>query len=78
MPLFDFQCVQCGAELELLLRRGELPGPCPECNGPLTKALSVPAGYRGLRTRAPGKTCCGRDERCDTPPCDGNTGCCSS
>ncbi len=52
MPLYDFQCVQCGAARELLLQHNELPGPCPECDGLLNKKLSVPAGYHGHRARA--------------------------
>jgi putative FmdB family regulatory protein len=78
MPLYGYQCTSCGAAHELLLQRDEVPGPCPDCSGPLVKALTAPAGFRGLRTRAPGKTCCGRDERCDTPPCDSGSGCCST
>lgn len=78
MPLYSYCCPDCGAELELLLGRDEKPAPCDQCGGPLVKVLSAPAGFRGLRTRPPGKTCCGRDERCDTPPCDSGSGCCST
>jgi putative FmdB family regulatory protein len=78
MPLYGFECTECGDQQEILLSRGEQPLPCLSCGGELRRTMSAPASYRGLRTRPPGKTCCGRDERCDTPPCDTDGGCCPS
>ncbi len=43
MPLYEYQCRQCGSQFELLIRGGEAPE-CPQCqSGELDKALSVPA-----------------------------------
>ena len=79
MPLFDYRCLRCGAVHERLRGVSE-PDPtgCPECGGPLDRLVSRPAEFRNLRPRPAGKTCCGRDERCDTPPCDSGGPCCSS
>jgi hypothetical protein len=42
---------------------------CPNCGSPrLEKLLSVPYVMSGER-RPAGLTCCGREERCDAPPC---------
>lgn len=33
MPLFEFECQDCGAVSEVLVGRGELPPACEECGG---------------------------------------------
>lgn len=46
MPLFDYQCQQCGHAFEALVRAGQTPA-CPHCGSTaLDKALSriAPAG----------------------------------
>lgn len=48
MPLYDYQCTQCGKTLELLLKMNASPPACPDCAGSLQKQLSKPA--------QPGKT----------------------
>lgn len=40
MPMFDFTCQDCEHEIELLLKRDEEPGECPECGGELEKQIS--------------------------------------
>ena len=79
MPLYEFHCQTCGIQHELLLGLTEAESArCPRCGGDLQRLLSVPAAHRNRMPRQPGQTCCGRDERCDTPPCDGDgpSGCC--
>lgn len=45
MPLFDFHCTDCEADVELLVRGSEQPE-CPECHGHnLERQLSVPAAH---------------------------------
>jgi putative FmdB family regulatory protein len=79
MPLYAFHCQQCDRDHELLLGLEEAEGArCPECGGALDRRLTAPAAYRNTNPRPHGKTCCGREERCDTPPCGegGQSGCC--
>ena len=45
MPLFDYQCEDCQAEVELLIRGDERPE-CPECHSKkMQKQLSAPAAH---------------------------------
>lgn len=47
MPLYEYRCENCGAELELLVRGGEEPR-CTACGGArLSKLFSVPAAHVG-------------------------------
>ncbi len=71
MPIFEFKCGECGAGFESIALPGqETATSCPECGSEkLEKLFSTfttprnPAASGGL-------TCCGREERCDSPPCD--------
>lgn len=46
MPLYEYHCEACGANIELLVRNSEVKPKCSECDSPkLTKLLSVPAGH---------------------------------
>ncbi|MCA9245509.1 MAG: zinc ribbon domain-containing protein [Planctomycetales bacterium] len=45
MPIYEYECGQCRATFELLVRGAEQPA-CPECGGrQLDKLLSVPAAH---------------------------------
>ncbi len=45
MPLFDYQCEECHAEVELLVRGDEKPE-CPQCHSTkMQKQLSAPAAH---------------------------------
>ena len=71
MPLFEFDCRDCGRGVELLVPRKAEPD-CPECgSGRLEKRLSVVTA----RTGGPSLPVVGKD--CPPPsagPC--GTGCC--
>ena len=70
MPIYEYRCSNCRARVEVLVRGGGDVPACPHCGGPLTeKLLSVPYVSSGRTARETGRTCCGRGERCDTPPC---------
>lgn len=71
MPLYEYQCKGCGKTVELLRTMEEIdkPARCSECGGRMGRILSVAGGIRMGTGRAPGTTCCGRSERCDSPPC---------
>ena len=78
MPLREYRCTSCGAIIEHLELGGDPPPDrCSHCEGPLERIISAPGTVRVGTMRAPGKTCCGRDERCDSPPCDSGGSCCS-
>jgi len=72
MPIYEYRCNQCGKVSEILVGVGS-DGKiltCKHCgSGDLEKILSVSSFTVTDGSRAPGTTCCGREERCDTPPC---------
>lgn len=44
MPLYEYQCLQCGKRTEVLQRLGEAPiAVCPQCGGEVKKLISSPA-----------------------------------
>ena len=44
MPIYEYQCNQCGKRTELLQRMDDAPlATCPECGGEVRKLLSAPA-----------------------------------
>lgn len=76
MPIYEYRCADClhGWDV-LLLGRKEEPTRCPSCEGErIVKVPSAPYVARGAANRG-GHTCCGREERCDSPPCSGGGRC---
>ena len=70
MPIYDFRCRECGKVSEIFLRGAHgQAARCPDCGNENLERL-ISASYM-IRTEAsaPGATCCGRAERCETPPC---------
>ena len=42
MPIYEYECGQCGARIERLIRNeADIPKKCAECGGKLKKALSA-------------------------------------
>ena len=77
MPIYEYQCQECGAISEFFVGMGE-DGPlvCKKCgSNRVEKVLSVSAVLSRVANRAPGKTCCGREERCSAPPCSTGGAC---
>jgi putative FmdB family regulatory protein len=72
MPIYEYRCNECGRVSEILAgprSEGEALV-CQHCgSGDLEKIMSVSSFTFANAYRAPGKTCCGRDERCESPPC---------
>ena len=71
MPIYEYHCNNCGATSEFLVGVGskEQTLRCKQCGSPpLEKMISVSHSLK-VEKRAPGYTCCGREERCSTPPC---------
>lgn len=74
MPIYEYQCKSCGKISEFLVgvtqRKTEIK--CKHCGSrELNKIFSKSFISRGgnLIGSQGGQTCCGRTERCDTPPC---------
>ena len=76
MPIYEYRCQSCGEQVEILVRsRENAPVACPSCGSDqLDKLLSTPYVMTG-ESRPAGRTCCGQEERCDTPPCSGDRTC---
>jgi putative FmdB family regulatory protein len=76
MPIFDFKCGQCGHVSEILMSRTESQEiKCPECGSSMEKLISSSSFLMKAAGPASGRTCCGRAERCETPPCSTGGGC---
>jgi putative FmdB family regulatory protein len=44
MPLYEYQCDQCGHRFEVIQKFSDAPiAVCPKCGGPVKKLLSSPA-----------------------------------
>ncbi len=44
MPIYEYECLQCGKRTELLQRMDDAPlATCPQCGGNVRKLISAPA-----------------------------------
>jgi len=70
MPIYEYKCLDCGRISEIFLRSPNIETiECPICGSKdLEKLLSASYAIR-MDASMPGRTCCGRTERCETPPC---------
>jgi putative FmdB family regulatory protein len=76
MPIYDFKCRDCGRVSEILVRSTDSREVCcPGCGGVNLERL-IPSSFL-VKAGSPssGGTCCGRAERCQTPPCSTGEGC---
>lgn len=77
MPIYEYRCLDCGAVTERFtasIRDAEPPA-CQGCGGRnLTRMISAPAAVTVGQSKT-GTTCCGRDQRCESPPCSTGGGC---
>jgi putative FmdB family regulatory protein len=76
MPIYEYRCRSCGHVAEMLVQGFfSPPNPkCPDCGEEMERRLSSPAMV-AEKSRHAGKTCCGRDERCEKPPCSSGERC---
>jgi putative FmdB family regulatory protein len=84
MPTYDYECKRCGIRFERFQRMSDAPlEVCPECGGTVERLIGAGGAviFKGPGFHAtdyngaqPGcgseRPCCGRDTRCDRPPCD--------
>ena len=75
MPIHDFRCLQCGKVSEVFVRGGEQTTCCPDCGSTDLERLLSSSYVIKIDGQAPGTTCCGQAERCDTPPCSSAGSC---
>jgi len=76
MPIYQYRCRDCKRDVEVWLQSSLEAPICPECGARLQdKLLSAPHVARGDTARPPGMTCCGREERCESPACSTGAQC---
>lgn len=73
MPIYEYRCPKCGNSVEKLVRSFDAEVNCPVCGERMERLLS--SFSIKLESGLPGTTCCGRTERCDTPPCSAEGTC---
>lgn len=77
MPIYDFQCAECGKVSEILISSSGQQPVCIHCGSlKLEKKMSVPSSFKGSRSMpGPGDTAC-----CGSSPgaagCSGPGSCC--
>lgn len=78
MPIYDYECANCGTISEILVRSNlSAKIKCPRCGGEqMDRLLTASYAIRMNGMSSTTATCCGRDERCDNPPCGSGGGCC--
>lgn len=70
MPIYEYQCADCGSTTEIITV-GNSPGDaveCAQCGGAKLEKKMSAAALPKMPTGPTGKTCCGRDEKCDGGP----------
>jgi putative FmdB family regulatory protein len=77
MPIYEYRCRQCGNLSEYLVGIGDDdPIRCKHCGSlHMSRILSAASFTLPSSQRAPGRTCCGREERCERPPCSEGGAC---
>ena len=77
MPIYEYKCDACGEVQEVLHKSTQTVEPvkCSKCGSEdLTRLISVAnVSMGGISNK--GHTCCGREERCSTPPCAADSVC---
>jgi len=71
MPIYEYECKNCSHRFELLrsITASDSDLKCPKCGSHnIDKQLSVPSLLKN-RGNTLDTTCCGRTQRCDSPPC---------
>lgn len=77
MPIYEYKCRNCGDVIEIFQKTSS-PRTinCQHCGSDnMEKMVSIPGFVKAASSSVKGRTCCGRTERCDTPPCSGDEGC---
>jgi putative FmdB family regulatory protein len=77
MPIFEYQCRECMTVSEFLIGVGtEESIACKKCGSlEMERILSTPFFLDTAKHPASGRTCCGKEERCEMPPCSSGGSC---
>jgi putative FmdB family regulatory protein len=76
MPIYDFKCTRCGTVSDIFVRDDNLDSVrCPNCGSSDIKKLFSSISLLRSNPAPKGMTCCGREERCEGPPCSGGEEC---
>ena len=87
MPTYEYQCEDCGYKFERFQSISDKPvEKCPKCDKAVRKIIGSGVGLitknknfyfsdERKNNISSGKTCCGRTERCDAPPCSDDGAC---
>jgi len=77
MPIYEYHCRSCGKVSEIWEGVGTRSDALV-CKGCGDRNLeNIPSLSHPLKNPRPkGSTCCGREERCNTPPCSTGGTCC--
>lgn len=70
MPIYQYKCLECGDVSEFLIlgSSDSKALACRSCGSQsLERLISAPSLLKNVTNS--GATCCGRTERCETPPC---------
>lgn len=80
MPIYEYQCGDCGEKSEIIVGISAQDDTlqCKHCGSTELNKIPTAASIATHYSRPQGKTCCGRDERCATPPCSSDGPCCKS
>ncbi len=72
MPIYEYRCNNCGRIQEfLIIGDNDTEIVCPNCGSKdMERVLSATFFSLNSYQRMPGRTCCGREERCSSPPCE--------
>ena len=77
MPIYEYKCNECGEMQEVLHKSMQTieSVKCSNCGSEDLIRLISMANVSMGGTSNKGLTCCGREERCSTPPCSTDAGC---
>lgn len=75
MPIYDYRCSDCGKVSEIMVGVSGHSETiqCKHCSSTSVSKMPAMASIATHYSRPHDKTCCGRDDRCDTPPCSTNS-----
>jgi len=70
MPIYTYKCQECSEVFDFLFIKTTEESKCPKCgSAKVEKQLTAPAIIRMRDFSQKNTACCGRTERCDSPPC---------
>ena len=85
MPTYEYVCESCGYTFDMFQNMSAEPlKQCPQCGMNVRRIIGGGMGVivKGTQHHTadknyspPGRTCCGRTERCETPPCSDDGTC---